>query len=169
MGWTVEQLLKHPHSRTLLGVPAPKAVPTPPAPAVAPPVTNSKSLTFTVAGPVVGKPRMTQSDKWKKRPPVLRYRDYCDRIRAAAGQQLENKDIFAISVLAFIGMPASWSRKKKAGLDNDVCRAKPDWDNIGKAVCDALFANDEWISDGRVRKYWCHAEQQRTEITVYWA
>ena len=29
----------------------------------------------------VSKPRMTQRDKWKKRPCVLRYRAYCDALR----------------------------------------------------------------------------------------
>ena len=27
------------------------------------------------------KPRQTQSDKWKKRPPVLRYRAFADEVR----------------------------------------------------------------------------------------
>jgi hypothetical protein len=29
----------------------------------------------------VGKPRMTRSDKWKQRPPVIRYRMFCDEAR----------------------------------------------------------------------------------------
>ncbi|MBC8923069.1 RusA family crossover junction endodeoxyribonuclease, partial [Escherichia coli] len=29
----------------------------------------------------LGKPRMTRADKWKQRPPVLRYRVFCDEVR----------------------------------------------------------------------------------------
>ncbi len=29
----------------------------------------------------VGKPRMTRSDKWKQRAPVMRYRMFCDEAR----------------------------------------------------------------------------------------
>jgi uncharacterized cupin superfamily protein len=38
---------------------------------------------FTIPGNPVGKPRMTQRDKWAKRPAVLRYREWADRARAA--------------------------------------------------------------------------------------
>lgn len=30
----------------------------------------------------VPKPRMTQRDKWQKRPAVMRYRAFCDEVRA---------------------------------------------------------------------------------------
>lgn len=115
----------------------------------------------------MGKPRMTQRDVWKKRPVVLRYRDYCDRIREAAPALLAQVDVYAIEVTAHIAMPASWSKKKKAALYEQICRGKPDWDNIGKAVCDALFKEDSIIADGRVLKYWCNAGEQCTEIQVW--
>jgi len=40
---------------------------------------------ITVPGNPVGKPRMTRKDKWAQRPCVLRYREWADRARAAAG------------------------------------------------------------------------------------
>jgi Holliday junction resolvase RusA-like endonuclease len=49
---------------------------------------------------------------------------------------------------------------------HQICRSKPDWDNIGKAVCDALFKEDSGIADGRVQKFWCRAGQEMTTVHV---
>ena len=37
------------------------------------------SFDFTMRGDPMGKPRMTQRDKWQKRPVVVRYRQYLRR------------------------------------------------------------------------------------------
>jgi Holliday junction resolvase RusA-like endonuclease len=76
-------------------------------------------------------------------------------------------DVYAIDVVAHVAMPASWSKKKKAAMDDQMCRAKPDWDNIGKGICDALFKEDSGIADGRTRKFWCLEGKQCTEITLW--
>src|SRR5579885_810451 len=120
-------------------------------------------ISFLVVGDPMGKPRMTQRDVWKKRPVVLRYRDYCDRIREAAPTALPSMDVYAVEVTAHIAMPQSWSLKKKAAMDGEICRQRPDWDNIGKAVCDALFKEDSGIADGRTIKFWCLEGEQCTE------
>ena len=109
---------------------------------------------------------MTQRDVWKKRPVVLRYHDYCDRIKEAAPNLVLTADVYAVDVMAFIAMPKSWSQKKKAAHVGQMHRAKPDWDNIGKAICDALFREDSGIADGRTRKFWCPEGEQRTEVKV---
>lgn len=116
----------------------------------------------------MGKPRMTQRDVWKKRPVVLRYHDYCDRIREAAPNLISKVDVYAIDVKAYIAMPESWPKKKKEHLCGFPCRQKPDWDNIGKAVCDALFKEDSAIADGRTRKFWCRPDDQRTEVKLWY-
>lgn|SRR5512143_668186 len=177
MSWKPEQLLQHPKVNDLLGVnikpqaqstkstlPAPSQDPitTPPAPS------QPGQLTFTVIGPPMGKPRMTQRDVWKKRPVVLRYHDYCDRIREAAPNLISKVDVYAIDVKAYIAMPESWPKKKKEHLCGFPCRQKPDWDNIGKAVCDALFKEDSAIADGRTRKFWCRPDDQRTEVKLWY-
>jgi Holliday junction resolvase RusA-like endonuclease len=115
----------------------------------------------------MGKPRMTQRDVWKKRPVVLRYRDYCDRIREAAPTRLKTLDVYAVNVVAHIAVPVSWSLKKKRRMDTAIHRTRPDWDNIGKAVCDALFKEDSGIADGRTQKFWCLEGEQCTEITIW--
>lgn len=108
---------------------------------------------------------MTQRDKWMKRPAVLRYRDYADRIRASAGT-LPPGDPISVLVIAWLPMPESWSKKKKDELNGHVARSKPDWDNISKAVGDALFVEDKLLGGGTCWKFWCYRGQERTEITV---
>lgn len=162
--WQPKELLRHPKRKTLLGLgikPASQRV----APASVD-VSDSavKGYTFTVPGPATGKPRMTQRDKWQKRPCVLRYRDYCDRIRAAA--KTLPKDVYGIIVQVYIAMPKSWSKKKKTLHDGAAHRTKPDWDNLVKSACDALFKEDSVLAGGTCWKYWCRDECERTVIRV---
>lgn len=100
----------------------------------------------------IGKPRMTQRDKWKKRPCVMRYRAFCDELRLRMGKLPEDPD--TLFVRAFFAMPKSWSKVKKEAMDGQRHRQKPDSDNIGKAVMDALFKDDSGISDVTVLKRW---------------
>ena len=117
-------------------------------------------------GDSMGKPRMTQRDRWKKRPVVERYHDYCDRIKEAAPTHVLTADVYAIEIDAYIELPKSWSKKKRLALADKPCRAKPDWDNIAKGCCDALFEDDAKIADGHARKFWCWPGYARTEIRV---
>ncbi len=56
----------------------------------------------------VGKPRMTRRDKWKQRPPVMRYRMFCDEARLHGIQLPEN----GAHVTFVLPMPKTWSKKK---------------------------------------------------------
>src|SRR5690606_13682513 len=49
------------------------------------------------------KPRMTQADRWLKRPPVLRYRAFCDEIRLK-GAKLPSR----YRATFVLPMPPSW-------------------------------------------------------------
>ena len=128
-------------------------------------VDNSfETISFTVNGKSVGKPRMTRRDQWIKRPCVLRYRDYCDRIRSAAGSIPPNPD--KIQVVVYIAVPKSWSKKKKAEMDEKPHRSKPDADNLLKAVVDGMFKEDSCIWSKLIEKFWCQPGEERTEIRV---
>lgn len=178
LSWTAEQLNKHPKRDQLLGVTYTTTpnlstvncknveVVTKPVekPMEAPTQKTPPEIKFTVPGPPMGKPRMTQRDRWMKRPAVLRYREYCDRIRAAAGEIAQ--DPIAIEVNAFIAMPESWSKKKKSEMNGKPHRAKPDYDNICKSAGDALFKEDSCLAGGSGWKTWCKPGEERTEITV---
>ena len=78
----------------------------------------------------MGKPRMTRADKWKKRPEVLRYRAFCDEVRLQGVDLPESGS----HVTFILPMPASWSKKKRAELNGKPHQAKPDFDNMMKAL-----------------------------------
>lgn len=122
---------------------------------------------FVFNGKPLGKPRMTRRDKFKQRPCVMRYRAFADGLRAAAGNLPEGADM--VIVTAWVPMPPSWSKNKKDQMLGQPCRQKPDWDNIGKAVCDALFDEDACIWVGVTIKYWCLAGQERLNVKVLYA
>ena len=98
----------------------------------------------------MGKPRMTRADKWKKRPEVMRYRAFCDEVRLR-GVALPESDAHVTFVLP---MPASWSKKKRQQYNGQPHQAKPDCDNMLKALMDAIFADDAHIWDCRITKVW---------------
>jgi len=93
----------------------------------------------------VPKPRMVHSDRYKGRPIVVRYFDYCDNLRMLSvknkfsiGDKIEN--------LTFVlKMPKSWSNKKKEEYNNTPHQQKPDLDNLLKAFKDALLSEDSKV------------------------
>ena len=102
----------------------------------------------------IAKPRMTQRDRWKKRPVVLRYRAFCDEVRL----RLQDYSFppAGAHVTFFIPMPKSWSKKKKREHYMKPHQQKPDVDNLEKALLDALFEDDSHIYDIRASKYWAN-------------
>lgn len=120
---------------------------------VVPPAANSGVYEFIIPGSPIGKPRMTQRDKWKKRPNVMRYRAWADGARAAAPANLP-RNPRNVSWVAYLPMPKSWSKKKRAEMRGEPHRQKPDRDNIDKALLDALFKNDAGVCFGVLEKRW---------------
>lgn len=99
----------------------------------------------------VGKPRMTQRDKWgsNKRPCVAKYHAYKDELRDL-GVKLGTE----ISVVFYLRMPKSWTKAMKAkyrGLPHDK---KPDLDNLVKALMDACLEEDSAVWKISAEKYW---------------
>lgn len=66
--------------------------------------------------------------------------------------------IIRVDIAAIYPVPHSWSKRKQAeAIDNRILpMVKPDWDNIGKIVCDALngiaYKDDAAITDATVCK-----------------
>ena len=101
----------------------------------------------------VSKPRMTQSDRWKKRKCVVNYRHYCDLLRAeASSQNFELSDRYLAIFL--IAMPTSWSKKKKKEMLGKPHANKPDGDNLIKSVQDALLPKDQSVWLFIMKKIW---------------
>jgi Holliday junction resolvase RusA-like endonuclease len=99
----------------------------------------------------VPKPRMTQSDRWKRRPCTERYWAYKDRLVELWGDQELPE---AIKLIFVMPMPSGWSEKKKALHDEKPHQAKPDIDNLTKSVFDCLAASDSYIWRVESAKYW---------------
>jgi len=98
----------------------------------------------------MGKPRMTRSDKWKKRDCVLRYRAYKDEIRLRGVSVPEA----SAHITFVIPMPASWSKKKRQSMNGMPHRQRPDIDNLHKGLLDALFTEDCQVWDHWITKVW---------------
>jgi Holliday junction resolvase RusA-like endonuclease len=98
----------------------------------------------------VPKPRQTRSDKWKKRPCVMRYRAFADEVRAA-GISLPDSGARIVFVMP---MPATWSKTKKMLMRGSPHQQKPDIDNLLKALLDSIFDDDAHIWDVHAVKIW---------------
>lgn len=122
----------------------------------------------------MGKPRMTQRDKWAKRPAVTRYRRYADQLRLAATAKgllrpAEKGWIpYGLKWTAGFPMPQSWSKKKMADTIGRHHESKPDRDNIDKGLCDIFFKNDAGIALGQQLKVWVWPGEPELEITILW-
>lgn len=125
-------------------------------------------VTFRVVP--MGKPRMTQRDRWAKRPAVLRYHAFKDRLRECLADLpclralLEGGTVHHLSWTAYLPMPPSWPKRKRAALAGALHRAKPDRDNIDKAILDALFSEDSGIASGHLEKRWDDGNGPRIEM-----
>lgn len=97
----------------------------------------------------VPKPRQTRSDKWKKRPCVLRYRAFKDEVKLK-GLVLPEP----CKIIFFLEMPRSWSQKRRDAFNLKPHRNKPDIDNLIKAVFDALHTDDSHIWQVHAEKRW---------------
>lgn len=99
------------------------------------------------------KPRQTQSDKWKKRPAVLRYRAFADKVRLKIPKDF---DLNYKRIVFFMPMPKSWSKKKKADMEGTAHKQRPDIDNLAKALFDALYSDDSHIYSISLSKFWAY-------------
>lgn len=109
----------------------------------------------------VAKPRMTRSDKWKKRPATEKYWNFKDELNA-----LVKGDLSPVFLADFhVAMPKSWSEKKKKEFDGKPHQVRPDGDNFVKALKDCLCEEDSYVYDGRYRKFW--AREGKIVLTEY--
>ena len=96
----------------------------------------------------VPKPRMTQADRWKQRPSVMRYWAYKDEVKELKIECLPGDEITFI-----LPMAKSWSKKKKVEFDNTPHLLKPDFDNLLKALWDSVHDDDQHL--------WCIGESKK--------
>ncbi len=121
---------------------------------------------FAVKVVPMGAPRQSRRDAWAPQECVLRYREFKDALRDGAPVGMTREPV-EVRLVAWVGMPASWSKKKRAGMNGHLHRVKPDGDNIFKGVADALWEQDSCIAISRVEKRWCKRGEERVEVEVW--
>lgn len=99
----------------------------------------------------VAAPRMTQSDKWNKRPCVTKYHAFKDEVRAKRVKVSER-----CRIIFFVPMPKSWSKKKKDAMHMMPHEQTPDIDNLQKALFDAVYDDDKHIWHVDAQKRWSY-------------
>ena len=100
----------------------------------------------------VAKPRMTRSDRWKKRNCVVKYWAFKDEIKKH-NVSFENGQCLKF----YIPMPKSWSKKEKTEHNGKPHQQTPDIDNLEKALFDAIFTCDKHIWHvGDKKKIWAY-------------
>lgn len=95
-------------------------------------------------------PRMTQRDKWKKRPVVMDYFAFRDEVK------LRRVTIpIPCKVTFYLPMPQSWTEKKRLLMDGEPhTSSKADVDNLLKALLDSTFHNDGHVWSIWPEKRW---------------
>ena len=97
----------------------------------------------------VAKPRMTQRDKWKKRPVVLHYHAFKDEVR------LKRVEIpQPCKIIFYVPMPKSWTKRDRALMYRKPHTKTPDIDNYLKALFDAVYEDDSHIWNVHAIKLW---------------
>ena len=113
---------------------------------------NEKADNNTTIYPIApcAKPRMTQSDKWKKRKCTSAYWKFKDAVKKLRVRVPESHS----HIIFILPMPKSWSEKKKAEMEGKPHQQTPDKDNLEKGLLDAVFGQDCHVWDSRVSKKW---------------
>lgn len=127
-------------------------------------------LQFTIPGPPVPWARARQNGKrFFTDPKVAAFKELVAlKAREAGARPQETPCTLAIT--AYLPIPASWSNLKKESARNGYVHpvSKPDWDNLGKGISDALngiaYVDDSQIIYAAVRKV--YDSNPRTEVTV---
>ena len=75
-----------------------------------------------------------------------------------------------VRIIAYYEIPQSTSEKNKKKMLKHIIRPtkKPDWDNIGKVICDSLnkiaYNDDKQVVDSQVRKF--YSENPRVDVVI---
>lgn len=91
-------------------------------------------------------------------------------LQSAGGFMFPDGAAIEAWITAYYAVPKSASRKKREAMLGGAARPtkKPDWDNIGKVVCDSLngvaYRDDSAIVEARVSKG--YSETPRVEVVL---
>ena len=137
-----------------------------------------ESYYFIVSGEPVakGRPKFTTRGGFVRAITPEKTANYETLVKLSFRQEypeavpFERNTPLSVFVTAFFGIPKSISKKKARDMGEGYIRPckKPDCDNIGKIVCDALngiaFHDDSQIVELIVNKYYSTSPQVRVKI-----
>ena len=126
-----------------------------------------KRISFSIPGAPFGKqrPRVVHNGSFSKAYTPKETVNYENLIKvmyqqAAKGQMFPEGSMLDVRIIAYYEIPKSTSKKKQKQMLEHKIRPtkKPDWDNIGKIVCDSLnkiaYHDDSAVVDAQVRKFY---------------
>ncbi len=136
-----------------------------------------KKIKFSVPGQPFGKqrPKFSKAGRYVKTytpDETVRYENLVKLMyqQAAEGKMFSEDAALDVRIIAYYEIPKSTSRgKRRAMLEHKIRPTKkPDWDNIGKIICDSLnkvaYHDDAAVVDAQVRKFF--SEQPRVDVTI---
>ncbi len=136
-----------------------------------------KSIRFSIPGQPMGKqrPRVVHNGSFSQAFTPKETVSYENLVKvmyreAARGKRFADEDMLDVRVIAYYSIPKSTSKKKRKLMLEHRIRPgkKPDWDNIGKIICDSLntvaYRDDSSIVDAQVRKF--YSENPRVDVTI---
>lgn len=135
-------------------------------------------ISFTIPGEPSGKgrPRFTARGPHVRAVTPQKTLNYEALVKMAyeeqcGGEMFDKGEPLCMWITAYQSIPRSESKKRQGKMMSGAIRPtkKPDWDNIGKIVCDALnkiaFYDDAQIVDARVVKR--YATKPRVEVRMW--
>lgn len=140
------------------------------------PSVEPELVVVTVPGAPIakGRPRITTRGRFARAYTPAKTRAYEDLVRCQAVEVMQDRPpidgAVTLTVTAFVAMPKSFSRKKRADALDGILKpvTRPDADNYAKAALDGcngiLFRDDSQVADLIVRKR--YSVEPRLVITM---
>lgn len=136
-----------------------------------------EDMKFTIPGTPFGKqrPRVVHNGDFSKAYTPKETVSYENLVKTsysdiARGRKFQDDAMLDVRIIAYYPVPKSVSKKKRKEMLEHKIRPtkKPDWDNIGKIICDSLnqiaYRDDAQIVDSQVRKF--YSENPRVEVII---
>ena len=85
-------------------------------------------------------------------------------------EECSGRAMLDVRIIAYYEIPKSTSKKKRKEMLEHRIRPtkKPDWDNIGKIICDSLnlvaYHDDSAVVDAQVRKF--YSETPKVDVLI---
>ena len=90
--------------------------------------------------------------------------------RQQVGVKFPDDAMLDVRIFAYYPIPTSASKRKRQAMLERKIRPtkKPDWDNVGKVICDSLngiaYRDDAQVVDSMVRKF--YGEDPKVVVTI---